>query len=83
MARKDVFDDSKPKPGATRFAAAAAIYTIKTLGKSIQMLLLNAYTRVKYAKYCPISICLPVNKNITALWRVADGVADLVAESAQ
>ena len=50
MSGKDMFDDGQPQSGTAGFPRTAAVYPIEALGQTVDMLLLDANTGIRYAK---------------------------------
>src|SRR5689334_25449562 len=82
MARKRVLDDSEAESGAAGLARAAAIDAIEALGEPRDMLRRDAEAGVLDAEKGTVVAVAPAERHLAAGRRVADGVADQVAEGA-
>src|SRR6185295_7088897 len=83
VALHDVLDDRKAEAGPARFARAAALDAIETLGQARQVRARDAGPGVAHRDLAAAVVGdAPLDVDAAALGRVADRVADEIAERA-
>src|SRR6267143_1325294 len=83
VARDGVLDDGQAEARAAGFARAAAVDAVEALGEPRQMLRRDAGAGVLHREGGAVGSLAPGEAHLAAVRRVADGIADQVAERAR
>jgi hypothetical protein len=77
-----MLDDGQAQPGASRVARAATVDPVKTFGQAGNVFGVDADAAVLHGEFRPLRVGMPADPDRAAGRRVAHGVGDQVAESA-